>query len=151
MIRKLWELFDWTSESARFRSMSTAFQREHESARVLETSVRILRGTLGQRDAEIEALERALRFKQRPVSEQPTEPQMLSALAVVDDATPLWRALHRILDLIESDQKAAVCLANLNNEQRHYNAGRLAMCEDLRDALLQKWSEARSQNEEMQR
>jgi len=53
--------------------------------------------------------------------------------------------------LLEADQKVAVCLASLTDAQRHYNAGCLAMCEDLRDALLQKWTEARRQNEETQR
>lgn len=101
-------------------------------------------------DAEIETLKTALKFSERPAAEKPTEVQILTALELVREDTPLWRAVHRLIDLLESDQKDAVCRAVQTSEDRHYNAGRLAMCEELRSALLQKWVEARRQNQEAQ-
>lgn len=131
------------------------WQKEHQRAvhfaDSLNASLKQMQATLDRRAEEIARLRRVLKFRERPASEQPTEAQILSALVVVDETTPVWRAVHRLLDLLERDQTAAVCLANQSSESRHYNAGRLAMCEDLRDALLQKWNEAQRQNSEAQR
>ena len=139
-----WKFWTWAPEARRKeRELRARIEGLEKDAR---DEMRAMDTILNCRAREIERLQRLLDFKQRLAGEHPTEAQILSALVVVDESTPLWRALHRMLDLLEADQKSAVCLASLNNEQRHYNAGRLAMCEDLRDALLQKWAEARRQN-----
>ena len=143
-----WNFWAWPGQIRRLQAAKI------DSERLLtreQTGLQILRGTLARRDREIILLEQALQFKRRAPKEKPAEAQVLSALALVDESTPLWRAVHQMLDWLEQDQRTAVCLAQSTDAERHYNAGRLAMCEDLRDALLQKWAEALRENEEAQR
>lgn len=129
---------------------------EDENLRLREKCEQWLAAAL-QGDAELMAAKKslaavraALKFKERPAGDQPDEGQILSALALVEEGTPLWRAVHRLLDAMDSDQKSAVCQAGLNAEERAFNAGRLSMVEDMRVALLSKWAEARRSNAEAQ-
>lgn len=110
----------------------------------------ILEGTRKRDAEEIYRLRRALKFRDRPASEQPSDSQLLSAFVLVTEETPLWRAVNRILEAVALDQNASVCQPNLSNEARQFNAGRLAMAEEVRDILLQKWTEAQRQNREAQ-
>lgn len=147
-----WKFWTWWRRScAVCRKHLEDRDRWRRAAMERDAEVTSLEATLAHRAKLIEILQRGTNFKQRPAADQPTEPQILSALCVVDESTPLWRAVHRLLDLLEQDQKAAVCNAAFDGDQRHFNAGRLAMCEDLRDSLLQKWAEAKRENEESAR
>lgn len=76
------------------------------------------------------------------------EPQIHAALVLVDDATPLWRAVHAILDQTQAVELDDAVKPGCTNEERQYHAGRVAMLEDLRASLLQRWAAARQQNHE---
>lgn len=115
---------------------------------IVEGALARERAALASERADANELRRTLRFRQQAAADVLGEQQVLAALVLVDETTPLWRALHRLIDLLQQDQQDAVCRPNLNSEQRHFNAGRLSMCEDLRDTLNQKWTEARRQNRE---
>lgn len=112
--------------------------------------IKRLEAAFASRTEEIVRLRRLLAFKQRPASEQPTEAQIFSALVMVDESNPLWRAFHRFLDLHEAQEQAELGMRGLSNEDRQYLAGRASKVEDLRTNLLKIWHDAITKNHEAQ-
>jgi hypothetical protein len=92
---------------------------------------------------EVERLSTILRFAQIPDQDLANEGQILSALSLVDENTPLWRALFACMAAHEKIELEGLLAPNLSDAARHYNAGRRAMLEDLRGNLLKKWHESR--------
>jgi hypothetical protein len=105
---------------------------------------------LRERDAVIADLQKQMGWRRVPRVAPETDQQLLSALAVVDDTTPLWRAVHQLIDLHDCEEMEALLRPGLDDQARHYNAGRVAVLTDLRFSLVQKWREAQRVNQETQ-
>lgn len=143
----------WTWQRAKCAACSRNLEQRDKWRSSAQTSVeeiKRLEETLKARANELAGLRRLVAFKQRPAGEQPTEAQIFSALVLVEESNPLWRAFHRFLDLHEAQEQAELCMRGLSDEDRHYLAGRAAKVEDLRTNLLKIWHDALTKNREAQ-
>lgn len=75
--------------------------------------------------------------------------QRMMVLAGVADDNPLWRTILSLIDEHERNQFDAVMPPNLDDANRHYNAGRCADAHDLASALRDCLQLARQQAKKM--
>jgi hypothetical protein len=66
-----------------------------------------------------------------------TEELVLPVFGMADDGTAWWRAVNGFVALQARIERGNALSANLSSESRHYNAGRAAALEDLREQFLQ--------------
>ena len=65
---------------------------------------------------------------------------------VVDEQTPLWAAIHLLIDIMERDELAMALRPGLDANDRAYNNGRAAAVADVRSMLVQQWTKALESN-----
>lgn len=70
------------------------------------------------------------------------ENEVLNALSGITEEDRAWRAMTAALAYWEGTELAGVILPNLSSEARHYNAGRAANVEALRDWLTGQMKKA---------
>lgn len=66
-----------------------------------------------------------------------TEELVLPVFGMADDGTAWWRAVNGFVALQARIERGNALSANLSSESRHYNAGRAAALEDLREQFVQ--------------
>jgi hypothetical protein len=92
-------------------------------------------------DAELklrlELRSRELAFLDRLESEGVSDGEVLSCFGMVDDSTPWWRAVNGFVAAQARIERGNAFAANLSTEARHFNAGRAAALEDLREQFVQ--------------
>lgn len=109
-------------------------------------SERALRKSLVRAQDDRLSLEELLGFKREIDLQGLDETRIISALLVVDEETPLWIAVHALLNAMERDELGAALRPGLSAEDRAYNNGRAAVLSDFRALLLQQWNKARVSN-----
>ena len=65
-----------------------------------------------------------------------TDFEIREAFGGWSETSPTWRALRECLDRYVDTEVAATAQPTLSDEQRHFNAGRLARALDTREDLL---------------
>jgi len=93
-----------------------------------------------QKDQLTKAYEQA---KEQASRRELNEAEIESALSMIEDHNPQWLAILQIIENYRRDELDPLLRAGASSEDRHYNAGRNAMLEELRTALVEKRRQSR--------
>jgi hypothetical protein len=93
--------------------------------------------------ATTQQLERVLAFRRTPHPSDDKENSISHALMFVDDNDAQWLAIHRLIDIMDSEEQVLALRPSMDSDERAYNNGRAAAVADVRAMLLQQWAKAR--------
>jgi hypothetical protein len=111
--------------------------------RTRDSQVDELKALLERERAARKVLERTLAFR-RPTERMADAGHSIShALMFVDENDPQWLAIHRLINIMDSEEQVLALRPSMDSDERAYNNGRAAAVADVRAMLLQQWSKAR--------
>jgi hypothetical protein len=118
-----------------------AWQKSYGQAKA-EVAVAELRITALEK--QVAPYEKLQRLQEKLRSHSINEPGVMAAFAAVNEDTPLWLALLKILEDQQQQEVGATLLPNLSDAATHYCRGRAAALADFSGILMQLRARAQS-------
>lgn len=129
---------------------SRKFNELDEINNALRKLLRESEEAMAVRDEHMDRLEKRiaelmLLVRFRRITDEPSvaDQFVVDAFKGISEEDPVWRALHKFIDAQIRLEAENVCLPNLTDAGAHFNRGRLAALENLKEALLQLWSNSK--------